>query len=1049
MDKEPIEIKITGDFVKTNDFLKVNETILALIKKAKNEGDTSMEVKLREVWNALTALNDSYTQISSNLGLTAKKQEEKMNSIKNEILSTISDFKKTFSKELYNKADIGEIPEELTSDQLKEKLKGKLSLADITDGNILIDKKTFEMAIIEIGGKLQVVEKRTAKGYGALGGGSEGTGSLFLSRLRDVDVTGLPFINGKYKLYNPGGGGGSAVWGDITGTITDQTDLVAYIASQVSASSFWSRDSINGDIYPTTLTDMVSIGSNTATHSLTLGSTATGYADYNTVDQTTNYERARGAWVSNVYTITTESGGTGVNRNLILTAGSGTARALTVRGIPTILGAVTAIGSSGTGSISSFGITGTLSASSNIQQGLSIFNSISQTGTAGYRSIFVSTFENTLGSGSKYLIDLGTNSAANGAGTHTSLFVVTNQGNTGIATSIPTSTNGGIDIASGGFGLIIGADNNASTRTNATAKLARIGGYHYTNTEEPITFMTMNAASGGNNLNIGGGSGIMNSATQIDFYTGANSTTLNGLSRMTITSAGLVGFMTQAPTHNITMSSTSNGIADYNTADQTTNYERVVHQWSGSVYSLSANAGGTGVQRTISTIVQGTVLSVNNAGISTTIGGVDISRSGAHGFLFSLGGVINSALILQNIQSIFPSVSQSGTAGYRTLWISPYEQTTGSGIKYLIDAGTNSAGGGTGTHTSKFIVDNSGNMLSAASVYHNFGTTIGTTGYGFRDNAGTMEYKNSGGSWTAFSGGGGTPGGSTTQLQYNNAGAFGGISGATTNGTSVTYTANNLIATSPRFITSIDDTNGNELLVFAPSASAVNELTFSNGATGSAPKFIASGSDTNIGIDFMMKGNATINFLGTSTKQASFTLFEQTTNGFDGIVFQAPASITTFRIQTLQDADGTVALTLPYGAKAYRNTSVQSIPNNTTTKIQLNAEDWDLSNEFDPTTNYRYTATTAGYYMITCAVKWNSATSGQYFQIEVQKNASTGPLLIGQYSGGSGTLVMSGSSMVQLGIGDYLELYAYQTSGSAKDIGNASNGTFMTIQRVY
>lgn len=37
--------------------------------------------------------------------------------------------------------------------------------------------------------------------------------------------------------------------------------------------------------------------------------------------------------------------------------------------------------------------------------------------------------------------------------------------------------------------------------------------------------------------------------------------------------------------------------------------------------------------------------------------------------------------------------------------------------------------------------------------------------------------------------GGGTPGGSTTQVQYNNAGAFGGISGATTNGTTLTLVA--------------------------------------------------------------------------------------------------------------------------------------------------------------------------------------------------------------------------------------------------------------------
>jgi hypothetical protein len=39
------------------------------------------------------------------------------------------------------------------------------------------------------------------------------------------------------------------------------------------------------------------------------------------------------------------------------------------------------------------------------------------------------------------------------------------------------------------------------------------------------------------------------------------------------------------------------------------------------------------------------------------------------------------------------------------------------------------------------------------------------------------------------SGGGGTPGGATTQLQYNNAGAFGGISGVTSNGTNLTITS--------------------------------------------------------------------------------------------------------------------------------------------------------------------------------------------------------------------------------------------------------------------
>lgn len=44
-----------------------------------------------------------------------------------------------------------------------------------------------------------------------------------------------------------------------------------------------------------------------------------------------------------------------------------------------------------------------------------------------------------------------------------------------------------------------------------------------------------------------------------------------------------------------------------------------------------------------------------------------------------------------------------------------------------------------------------------------------------------------------YGGGGGTPGGSNTQLQYNNSSVFGGISGATSNGTTVTFGANDLI----------------------------------------------------------------------------------------------------------------------------------------------------------------------------------------------------------------------------------------------------------------
>ena len=113
--------------------------------------------------------------------------------------------------------------------------------------------------------------------------------------------------------------------------------------------------------------------------------------------------------------------------------------------------------------------------------------------------------------------------------------------------------------------------------------------------------------------------------------------------------------------------------------------------------------------------------------------------------------------------------------------------------------------------------------------------------------------------------GGGAPGGSDTQLQRNNAGAFGGISGATSDGTNVTYGSGNLRATRPRITTSIDDANGNEVIITPATASAVNEVTVTNAATGNSPTISASGGDTNIDLTLTPKGTGVVRVNGSGT----------------------------------------------------------------------------------------------------------------------------------------------------------------------------------------
>lgn len=66
------------------------------------------------------------------------------------------------------------------------------------------------------------------------------------------------------------------------------------------------------------------------------------------------------------------------------------------------------------------------------------------------------------------------------------------------------------------------------------------------------------------------------------------------------------------------------------------------------------------------------------------------------------------------------------------------------------------------------------------------------------------------------------------------------------------------------------DSNGNEILLTVGVASAVNELTLTNAATGNPVKLDATGGDTNIGISILPKGTGdglVDNLVGTGTKR--------------------------------------------------------------------------------------------------------------------------------------------------------------------------------------
>lgn len=119
--------------------------------------------------------------------------------------------------------------------------------------------------------------------------------------------------------------------------------------------------------------------------------------------------------------------------------------------------------------------------------------------------------------------------------------------------------------------------------------------------------------------------------------------------------------------------------------------------------------------------------------------------------------------------------------------------------------------------------------------------------------------------------------------------------------------------TSPRVITDLSDTNGNELFKFTATGSAVNELTVANAATAGNPTLTASGGDTNIGLDVVLKGTGFLQVRGNATQAATLALYEDSDDGSNYSAFRGSARAGNI-IYTMPTADPTANQVLSAGA---------------------------------------------------------------------------------------------------------------------------------------
>jgi len=115
--------------------------------------------------------------------------------------------------------------------------------------------------------------------------------------------------------------------------------------------------------------------------------------------------------------------------------------------------------------------------------------------------------------------------------------------------------------------------------------------------------------------------------------------------------------------------------------------------------------------------------------------------------------------------------------------------------------------------------------------------------------------------------------------------------------------------------------------------------------------------------------------------------------------------------------------------KAYRATTNQTIATSSATVIQFNAEDYDNLAEYDSTTNYRFTPTKPGYYLIVSQITLNVG-DGKILQLYLRKNTAT-LAKSAVTSGSADSISNTTSTIVYLnGSTDYADAVVWHNKGT-------------------
>jgi hypothetical protein len=150
----------------------------------------------------------------------------------------------------------------------------------------------------------------------------------------------------------------------------------------------------------------------------------------------------------------------------------------------------------------------------------------------------------------------------------------------------------------------------------------------------------------------------------------------------------------------------------------------------------------------------------------------------------------------------------------------------------------------------------------------------------------------------------------------------------------------------------------------------------------------------------------------------------------------------------LIDSAGVLTLAKQSAVGVYLSAS-QSIATDIWTKILLNTELFDVQAEFDNSVNYRFTAKTAGLYLVAGSVMMYQLADGTGVFTGIRKNTTDdvfeGRAWVSKANGSANGFLMGA---VSLAVNDYLELWVYHTHGSNRDAYGGQRYTYLSVIKI-